>query len=284
MESSRLRSPRSSGTSRPESVHSLATNILADYASDDPDLSPNLLMDADPKAYASFFPIAQRQETKTLALFQAEIARKPTPTGRPPLDPSWTKPDARLTGKIESAQGMLAERFAFCQTMPLDEFVKTAEALRKSGYRPIRFRPYAEGRDPGGGGLDPRWATLANGSRSDRRRDSPDRRTNTQGGISFLSMSPGIWLTGARRASPPTAIAALWAQETGPDDEPEWYVAYPPEDEAPGSTQDAGLVPLTLHAWRQAHDKMSYCGVWQRRQGSSDTLHLTVSRKRTSPA
>ncbi len=47
--------------------------------------------------------------------------------------------------RIESAQGMLAERFAFCQTMPLDEFLATAEALRVSGYRPVRFRPYADG-------------------------------------------------------------------------------------------------------------------------------------------
>ena len=41
---------------RPETERSLATNILTDYASDDPDLIANLLMDADPKAYAAFFP------------------------------------------------------------------------------------------------------------------------------------------------------------------------------------------------------------------------------------
>ena len=35
-------------------------------------------MDADPKAYASFFPIAQRHEVKILPLLQAEIARKAT--------------------------------------------------------------------------------------------------------------------------------------------------------------------------------------------------------------
>ena len=29
--------------------------------------------------------------------------------------------------------------------MPLDEFLTTAEALRPSGYRPVRFRPYADG-------------------------------------------------------------------------------------------------------------------------------------------
>ena len=63
---------------RPETERTLATNILTDYASDDPNLIADLLMDADPKAYAAFFPIAQRQEAKTLPLFQAEIAKKAT--------------------------------------------------------------------------------------------------------------------------------------------------------------------------------------------------------------
>ena len=63
---------------RPESEHALATDILADYASDDSDLIANLLMDSDPKAYAAFFPIVQQQEAETLPLFQAEIAKKVT--------------------------------------------------------------------------------------------------------------------------------------------------------------------------------------------------------------
>ena len=29
--------------------------------------------------------------------------------------------------------------------MPLAEFLTTAEGLRSSGFRPIRFRPYADG-------------------------------------------------------------------------------------------------------------------------------------------
>jgi formylglycine-generating enzyme required for sulfatase activity len=63
---------------RPELEHALATDILTDYASDDADLIANLQMDADPKAYAVFFPIAERQEGKTLPLFQAEIDKKAT--------------------------------------------------------------------------------------------------------------------------------------------------------------------------------------------------------------
>ena len=131
----------------PESERNLATNILNDYASDDPDRLAELLMVSDPKAYLSFFPIAERQAVKTLPLFQAELAKKATYSWNdPPLDPSWAKPDVSLVSRIESAQGILAERFAFCQTMPLDEFLTTAEGLRPSGYRPTRFRPYAEGK------------------------------------------------------------------------------------------------------------------------------------------
>ena len=64
--------------SRPESEHTLATDILTDYANDDPDLIANLLMDADPEAYADFILVAQRQEAKTLPSFQAELSKKPT--------------------------------------------------------------------------------------------------------------------------------------------------------------------------------------------------------------
>ena len=61
-----------------ESDHTQATDILTVYATDDPNLIADLLMDSDPKAYASFFPLAQRHGAKTLPLFQAEIARKAT--------------------------------------------------------------------------------------------------------------------------------------------------------------------------------------------------------------
>ena len=73
---------------------------------------------------------------------------------------------------------MLTERFAFCQTMPLDEFLTTAEGLRNSGYRPIRFRPTPTGRrSQGGGGLDPRRTPLADrtGLSADKVRQNDER-------------------------------------------------------------------------------------------------------------
>ena len=118
----------------------------------------NLLLDADPKTFVAAFPIAQYHEPLTSPLLQAEIARTLTFSwDDPPLDPSWTTPDPTLTGKIESAQGMLTERFTFCHTTLLDEFVQVAEALRKSGYRPLPLPSlHRRGQNPAGGcGLEP---------------------------------------------------------------------------------------------------------------------------------
>ncbi len=62
----------------PETERRQATNILTSYASDDPDLIADLLMDSDPKAYAAFLPIAQQQEAETLRFLRAEINKKAT--------------------------------------------------------------------------------------------------------------------------------------------------------------------------------------------------------------
>src|SRR5262249_25485240 len=46
---------------RPDPEPALATNTLADYAKDPPALRAGLLMAADPKAYRTLFPVAERQ-------------------------------------------------------------------------------------------------------------------------------------------------------------------------------------------------------------------------------
>jgi formylglycine-generating enzyme required for sulfatase activity len=61
---------------RPDTDRSFATNILADYASDQPAVLADLLMDAERKPYAVLFPIAQGREIETVPLFRAEITKK----------------------------------------------------------------------------------------------------------------------------------------------------------------------------------------------------------------
>jgi len=260
---------------RPESEHALATNILADYASDDLNLIADILMDADPKAYGAFFPIAQRQEAKTLPLFQAQIARTLAPTGDdPPLDLSWARPDASLVRLMEGAQGMLSERFAFCQTLPLDEFVHAAEALRRSGYRPARFRPYAEGKTVRAGAVwtrDGRPWRMAHDQSADEIRHV-DERHRKEG---YLPVDVAGYLAASGdEGKASSRFAALWAQPTRPDDDARMVLVSSAAEltKVQAQLKDAGLVPLTLDAWRQADEKLSYSGVWQKTAtGTSET-------------
>ena len=222
-------------------------------------------MDADFKAYAAFFPIAQEQAAKTLPLFQAELLKKPAYSWNDsPLDPSWTPPDATLTGKIESAQGMLAERFAFCQTMPLDEFVKVAEAIRPSGYRPTRFRPYAEGKTLRVAAVwtrDGRPWRMAHDQSAENVRQTDER--NRKEGYLPVDVA-GYLAAGGDDGKPTPRFATLWAVRTRPDDDARMVLASSVAEltKVQEQLKNAGLVPLTLHAWRQADDKLSYSGVW----------------------
>ena len=274
----RLQTPLASifrDTGRSESERNFATALLTDYGGDDPALLAELLMVAEPKPYVSLFPIAQRQESKTLPLFQAEIARKPTYLWNdPPLDPSWSTPDAILTAKIESAQGMFAERFAFCQTMPLDEFLTTAEALRPSGYRPTRFRPYAEGKTLRVAVVwtrDGRPWRMAHDQSADEIRQTDE--WNRKEGYLPVEVA-GYLAAGGDEGKPTSRFAALWAQRSRPDDDARMVLASSVVEltKLQEQLKNAGLVPLTLHAWRQADNKLSYSGVWHKTAtGTSDT-------------
>ena len=197
----------------------LAARILADYASDDPNLVANLLMDADPTAYAAFFPIAQKQAAKTLPLFQAEIRKQATFSwDDPPLDPAWTKPDTALAGKLEMGEGMLTERFAFCQTTALDEFLTTAEGLRNSGYRPIRFRPYADGNATRVAAVwtrDGRPWRLAHDQSADKIREADERNRKED----FIPVDVAADEATTADSKPTNRYTALWVKKAAPGDD-----------------------------------------------------------------
>ena len=54
----------------------------------------------------------------------------------------WGTVEPLLADELVMANGVLTRRFAFCQSMPLDKFQEVAGRLGKSGYRPVRVRPY----------------------------------------------------------------------------------------------------------------------------------------------
>ncbi len=244
-----------------ESERKLATNILANYASDDPDRLAELLMVADPKAYLSLFPVAEKRAEQVSPILESELARKATYTwDDPPLDPSWVVPDATLASRIESAQGILADRFASCQAMPLDEFVAAAEALRKSGYRPVRFRPYADGTGNRVAAVwtrDGRNWRLAAGQTPDEVRKQ-DEKNRTE---KFLPVDVAGYVT-IVNGQAAERYAVLWADSRG--DDARLYLAATDDDlsDAQKPLADAKLIPRTLHAFRAPDGRVRYSGVW----------------------
>ena len=59
-----------------ESERSLATSILADYASDDPDILADLMLDSEEKPFAILFDKLKVHQERTLPLLEAEVAKK----------------------------------------------------------------------------------------------------------------------------------------------------------------------------------------------------------------
>jgi len=250
---------------RSEIEQSQATNILTDYAGGDPCLVANLLMDSGPKAFAVFFPIAQSQAATTLPVFQDEIAKVATFSwDDPPLDPSWTKPDNALVSKIEAAGGLLAGRFAFCQTMPLEEFLTTALGLRKLGYRPIRFRPYADGRQVNVAAVwnrDARKWRIAH----DQTADGTSKHHDQNRKEGFAPVDVAGYVASGIGGKPADRYAALWVEEAGDDDARMYFGATADlEDEVQDKLKKDNLVPRTSQALRAVDGRARYCGVWGR--------------------
>jgi formylglycine-generating enzyme required for sulfatase activity/tetratricopeptide (TPR) repeat protein len=128
---------------RGELAKTLTTSLLADYAAKDPDTLTELVVAADAVSDKLLFPVLQQHQTTAVKNLEAVLAQRLEPDWRDaPLDPTWTEASPAIRAQIESAHGMITERFAFCQDMPLPQFLELAETLRESGYRPTRVRPH----------------------------------------------------------------------------------------------------------------------------------------------
>jgi serine/threonine protein kinase/formylglycine-generating enzyme required for sulfatase activity len=270
---------------RSESERHFATTLIADFASDDPDLLAELLMAADSTAYRTLFPVAELHTGRVLAIFQAEMAKTADPAWYdPPLDSSLPPPDPVLASSIESAQGLIVERFAFCQTMPLDGFRTVAEGLRKSGYRPVRFRPYADGptvRVAAVWTRDGRPWRMAAGLTADevQRQDEADWQGSAGRGPAprYIPVDVAGYGTTEEDGTTTDRFAAIWVEPIGPDDEARIYAGATAAEQPTiqHRFKKAKLIPRTLQALRGRDGRTRYSGVWGRPSAAEPSWELT---------
>ncbi len=129
-----------------ELARTLATTLLAEYAADDPRALVDTILDAEARAFNELFPALEQHRDEAMEQLLEVAARELKPAWNDPKpDASWKEPSADAMALIENADGMLAERAAFVQTLAWDDLAAVLDVLSLSGYRPTRVRPYHDG-------------------------------------------------------------------------------------------------------------------------------------------
>jgi serine/threonine protein kinase/formylglycine-generating enzyme required for sulfatase activity len=238
----------------------LAANYLADYAADRPRLLADLLMDADDQQAPILHPVLRRHGAKVVPVLRAELRRQPAaPWNDPPLDPAWREPGRTLVRQLEAAHGLLAERFALCQTMPIEEFRTVAQGLRLCGYRPVRVRPYAAGRAVAVAAVwarDGRPWRLAGGL-SATALPSRDKQEDQEG---YRLVDIAGYVEGGR-----VRYAAVWARSR-PAKVVKWYAGLRSgqRQATERSLRQAGLQPAALNALVLRGGAVGFSSVWRK--------------------
>jgi formylglycine-generating enzyme required for sulfatase activity len=106
----------------------------------------DLVLDADSGQFRFVFPslpgLSDEHREAVIGRLSDELQRRPVPKWDDVAPDNPSPADPSVVERLKNAQGMCGERFALCQTLPLDEFPSLADALRLEGYRPSCVRPY----------------------------------------------------------------------------------------------------------------------------------------------
>ncbi|MGE5195000.1 MAG: hypothetical protein ACM3U2_21110, partial [Deltaproteobacteria bacterium] len=206
-----------------ESERTIAGNILVEYASGRADVLTEVLLEGgNPSRQAVVIDKLTSLADQAVPLLQAELANEPQK-----LRASWTEqtstanppPAAETVRAIEAAAGMIAERFAFCQTLPFSEFDALAESLRTAGYRPTRVRPYRTGAEVLVSAL---WARDGRDFRLDRGLSEEELKKQVAG--EQMTADLLVDLAAYDAAEGKTAHVALWTSRHPEDPEAIAYI------------------------------------------------------------
>jgi formylglycine-generating enzyme required for sulfatase activity len=256
---------------RPESERDEATKLLADYAANQPELLVRLLLEAEPQRYAMLWPALQARHELALDLLSKELKRSLTPADywkdTPPA-PNWRPVSSAMAEQVEKADGLVAERFALCQTLPLDQLDALVIALEQHGYRPINVRPYAAGpivRVAIVWTRDGKEYQLAH----DLSKDEVERRNAKERDRGLLPLDVASYVTGPA-GKPALVHAVLWARPDADTVDAKLYVGAPESAHNPAWTQGCiwwqwnkvdGFMPRTVMSVA-VDGQPRYCGVW----------------------
>jgi formylglycine-generating enzyme required for sulfatase activity len=229
-----------------------ASLVLADYAADDADTLAELLLDAEPEQYALLRFALERHREKMLARMNAEVGKLPDYWKDAPLP--WPAADAALVKEIGAAQGLVAERFALCQALPLGRVAAVTEGLRAAGYRPIRVRPHE-------GGVAVVWTRDGRGWKLRLGLTAAQAEKATEKGLVPADVAAYHTKDGDRHA-------VLFAEpEKGEQAVADAGHSSAGFQERHAVRRDAAFSPATVQALLGTDGVVRYCGVWRKWPG-----------------
>jgi hypothetical protein len=238
----------------------VVTDILLDYGGDDPEVLAELLMEADAPLLARLRGRLLAHREQVTARLERELDRALSGADSP-LDPSWKAPDPELVRRLTAAHGLITERFALCQTLPLAEVIPLAEGLHPAGYRPVRLRPYAAGGTTRVAALwrrDGRTWRVVTGMPGTQQFHEHDRKWRARG---LVPADVAVyWDAEARRGR----CAALWVQEKDASEHRVYLGVHQGRHRAEQQRLKGSFYPLTIQAVTNPHGVSYYSAVWRR--------------------
>ncbi|ODU01314.1 MAG: hypothetical protein ABS79_01910 [Planctomycetes bacterium SCN 63-9] len=201
-------------------------------------------------------------DDSSIPFLRCELLKQPLQGWNDPPLAKWPAPDPRLVQQIQDAQGMLQERFGFCQAMPLDQYLETSEFLRISGYRPTRLRPYADGSTLRVAAIWTRdgrkWAqAVGKPAEAIRQQD----RTLRDQGLAPVDVAGHLEI--GTNAPPTEVYSALWSeQEDGHSTRLLVDLTREERERVRASLLKENLAPRTLQAMMGIDGHARFSGVW----------------------
>jgi formylglycine-generating enzyme required for sulfatase activity/tRNA A-37 threonylcarbamoyl transferase component Bud32 len=234
-----------------------AATVLADYAAGQPELLADLLLDADAKQFAVLLPVLRKDREQTVARMQRAVHGEEF-WDDPPPDPTWADPADGLRREVEAADGLLAERWALCQTLPLGRWEEIADRLRRCGYRPVRLRPWPQ---QGKVLVAAVWARDGRPFRAETGLTA-DAVKEHDAALQKEGLSPADvagWRTPEGRR-----FAAVWVKPARAGEEGRLYADFLAAQlkAAQDVFKNDGFVPLTVQAVAEEDGTTRFCGVW----------------------
>lgn len=269
-----------------ELARSLATSLVVDYASGDPETLTKALVEADATTYAKLFPGVERQGSAAVQQLHQVLARRLEPDWNDrPLAPSWQQPTPDTRRTIELAQGVLDERCAFCQAMPWADFANVLDALKPCGYRPTRIRPYHDGNQLLVAAV---WTRDGRAWQLERDLTAEQVRASASGqqGASdeWLPGDVAAYLPNDTSSPDQTRYVLLWSPPDHPGENRRVLVALGhPELEQLANTAGFGAssIQVALHVIIDAAGNRRYSGIWSDQGAPSTAMAEYDGRERT---